>query len=167
MTNDLWYILAFYGISAILVLASLMVVLRSSIIHSALLLVLAFGMTAGVFILLHAEFVAAVQVLVYVGAVAILLIFAIMMTQKAYMSESNSSNRQWLWAAIVSLAFMACGILVFLTTPWKIGGDMVKIPDTTVKIGELLFVQYALPFEIASVLLLAATIGAIVVARED
>jgi NADH:ubiquinone oxidoreductase subunit 6 (subunit J) len=166
MTTDLWYNLAFYGVSAVLILASLLVVMRINIIHSALFLVVAFGMTAGIFVLLHAEFVAAVQVLVYVGAVAILLLFAIMMTQKAYMTESNSPNRQWVWAALISLTFMVCSALVFLLTPWKTGGDITKL-DTTIEIGKVLFNTYALPFEIASVLLLAATIGAIVVARED
>jgi NADH-quinone oxidoreductase subunit J len=166
MTNDLWYNLAFYGVSAVLILASLLVVVRTSIVHSALFLVVAFGMTAGIFVLLHAEFVAAVQVLVYVGAVAILVLFGIMMTHRAYMAESNATNQQWLWAALVSLAFLICGVLVVVFTPWKTGGDITKL-DTTMEIGNVLFNTYALPFEIVSVLLLAATIGAIVVARED
>jgi NADH-quinone oxidoreductase subunit J len=165
--NDLWFILGFYGISAVLLLSALLVVARTNIVHSALFMVVAFAMTAGIFVLLHAEFVAAVQVLIYIGAVAILMLFAIMLTQKAYMAQSNPPNRQVVWAALVSLGVLVVSVLVFLGTPWKATADITKLPNTTETLGQLLFNNYALPFEIASVLLLAAMIGAIVVARED
>ncbi len=165
--SDFWYILAFYGVSAVLILAALLVVTRTNIVHSALFLVLAFGAMAGIFVLLNAEFVAAVQVLIYVGAVAVLLIFAIMLTQKAYMAQSNPANRQAFWAGLVALAVVVTLVAVFLTTGWKTGAETARVENTTIALGQLLFANYALPFEIASVLLLVAVVGSIVVARED
>ncbi len=165
--NDLWYNLAFYGVSAALLLASLLVVTRTNIVHSALFLVVAFISMAGIFVLLNAEFVAAVQVLIYVGAIAILLIFAIMLTQKAYMSQSNPSNRQAVWAALVALAMAVTSVAIFATSAWRTGAENMVYENTTLIIGQLLFNNYLLPFEVASVLLLAAVIGSIVVARED
>ncbi|MCL4534546.1 MAG: NADH-quinone oxidoreductase subunit J [Bacteroidetes bacterium] len=164
--SDFWYVLAFYVISIALIGSALMVVTRTNIVHSALFLVVAFASMAGIFILLNAEFVAAVQLLVYVGAIAVLLLFAIMLTQKAYMSQSNPANRQAGWAGLVALALLVTAVLVFVNTPWKTGADITKL-DTTNVLGQLLFNGYVLPFEIASVLLLVAVVGSIVLARED
>jgi NADH:ubiquinone oxidoreductase subunit 6 (subunit J) len=165
--SEIWYILAFYGVGAALILAALLVVTRTNIVHSALFMVVAFVAMAGVFVLLNAEFVAAVQVLIYVGAIAVLMIFAIMLTQKAYMARSNPANRQVLWSGVVALAFAVTAVAVFLTTSWKTGAETTPATNTIVTLGQLLFTSYGLPFEIASVLLLVAVIGSIVVARED
>lgn len=157
--------LVFYTVSALLVLGALAVVFLPRIIHAALSLVLFFVATAGVFILLHAEFIAAAQVIIYAGAITVLVLFAVMLTQRSQSPESNPFNAQRLIAAFVAAAVFAALLPAMLsvrgvTTP---GPNSDLIPQ----LGALMLGQWILPFEIASVLLLAALIGAIVIAKEE
>ncbi len=164
--SDIWFDLAFYIMALVLLASAAGVVWRTNIVHSALFLVISLATVAGVFVLLHAEFVAAVQILIYVGAVMILLLFAIMMTQRASSPFSNPPNRQSWLAAIIGLAVLAVTVGVFAGSTWAESTEVLP-PDTVPVLGKLLFNDYVLPFEAASLLLLAALIGAIVVARED
>jgi NADH-quinone oxidoreductase subunit J len=158
--------LVFLGLSALLVLSALAVVFLPRIIHAALMLVLFFVAIAGVFILLHAEFVAAAQILIYAGAITVLVLFAVMLTQRSQSPESNPFNAQALVASVVAAALFAALLPALFSlrgTTAPLGVDADLIPS----IGELMLSQWVLPFEIASVLLLAALIGAIVIAKEN
>jgi len=139
------------------------VVLLRDLFRAALLLVLCFVAIAGVYITLHADFLAAVQVLIYAGAIAILLIFAIMLTREV--QRGNPFNRLHLVALLFSGLLLAALVWVVLATDWQLS-SLEPVEPTTAAIAESLFDTYVLPFEVASVLLLAALIGAIVLARE-
>lgn len=153
--------------------AALAVVLLRDLFRAALLLVLCFLTIAGIFITLNADFLAAAQVLIYVGAVAILLIFAIMLTREV--QRGNPFGRLSIPALLVALPILAVIVLVVVNTDWT---PLAAAPQAvTVAIGEptteaiatALFnkdVGFVLPFEVASVLLLAAVLGAIVLVRE-
>ncbi|MCL5264798.1 MAG: NADH-quinone oxidoreductase subunit J [Chloroflexi bacterium] len=164
--NDPIIAIAFFVLAAVLLISALAVVMLRNIVHSALFLALAFVSVAGFYILLNAEFLAAVQILIYAGAVMILLLFAIMLTQRANTPMSNVSNSQAGLAAIVAAAVFVVLAFVLSKTSWLTGAAAVTQPNTEV-LGKALFDYYVLPFEIASVLLLVAMIGAIVIARED
>lgn len=157
--------LIFYGLGGLLVVAALAVVFLPRIIHAALALVLFFTAIAGVFILLHAEFIAAAQILIYAGAITVLVLFAVMLTQRSQSPESNPFNAQRLIAAVVAAATFAALLPALLsmnpTPPPGPDADLVPL------LGHLMLGQWILPFEIASVLLLAALIGAIVIAKEN
>ena len=156
--------LVFYALSALLILGALAVVFLPRIIHAALSLVLFFVAIAGVFILLHAEFIAAAQVIIYAGAITVLVLFAVMLTQGSQTPESNPFNVQRAAAAIVAGAVFAALLPAILALPsvTQAGPNHDLIPE----LGKAMLGQWVLPFEIASVLLLAAMIGAIVIAKE-
>jgi NADH-quinone oxidoreductase subunit J len=165
--------IAFWILALIMVGAALAVVLLRDIFRAALLLILCFFTVAGIYITLNADFLAAVQVLIYAGAIGVLLIFAIMLTRN--LKEGNPFNRLKLPALIVALLFLATVIGVVVSTNWAtVTGvsQAVEMPvdqPTTGYIATALFDQskgFVLPFEIASVLLLAALIGAIVLVQD-
>ncbi|MDP2727544.1 MAG: NADH-quinone oxidoreductase subunit J [Dehalococcoidia bacterium] len=154
----------FYLFSAITVLSALGVVLTRNIIYSAVFLVASFSGVAGLFVLLNADFLAAVQLLIYAGAIAILIIFAIMMTHNT--ARGSLPNEQK-WPAFILAAVMLVVLLVGLgRTVWPLS-SLAPLEATTEPLGRLLLNEYALPFEIVSVLLVVAMIGAIVISRED
>ena len=165
--------IAFWILALIVVGAALAVVLLRDIFRAALLLILCFFTVAGIYITLNADFLAAVQVLIYAGAIGILLIFAIMLTRNV--KEGNPFNRLKLPALLVALLVLATVIGVVVGTDWATVKDVpqaVEVPidqPTTGYIAKALFDQsngFVLPFEIASVLLLAALIGAVVLVRD-
>ncbi len=143
------------------------VVISRNLVHAALYLVLALFGVAGLFVLLEAPFLAAVQVLVYVGAIAVLITITIMVTRRI-MGITDTVNSQWPVAALVAaLVFGTLGFVVM----GQFNGVMPAAPvppDSITMLGTAFASHqgYLLPFEVASVLLLAALIGAIVVARE-
>lgn len=156
-----------FGVIALILLgAALMVVTGKNIVHSALYLVLSFGAVAAFYIVLQADFLAFVQILIYIGAVTVLLIFAVVLTYNANTQLSNPGNAQRLLAAFISLVLLVLIGVVLLNTVWPL--NPAPFTGSTVALmGPLLYQTYALPFEIASVLLLVALIGAIILARED
>lgn len=141
-----------------------MVVLRN-LVHTVLAMVLCFLAVAGIFILLEAGFVAVVQILIYVGALAILILFAIMLTRDIMDRRVRVSVAQWPWALLVAVALFALLGANLLRVAWPAASTAIS-GDQVPALGEALVGPYALPFEAASVLLLVALIGAIVVARE-
>lgn len=158
----------FLFLATLVVTGALGVVLLPNIVYSAFLLGGVFLSVAGLYLLLNASFVAAAQILVYVGAVNVLILFAIMLVNK---KESLA-----LIAGLPlrrALSGLVCGGLfvlllrVVFTTSWALPGPMPVGEQATIRIGEHLFSDYLLPFELASVLLLMAMIGAIVLARRD
>lgn len=157
--------LIFYAAAAVVVLGALAVVFLPRIIHAALSLVLFFIGVGGVFILLHAEFVAVAQIIIYAGAINVLVLFAVMLTQRSQSLESNPFNVQALAAALVAGATFAALLPALLS----VRGAVVAAPnqDLIPLLGAAMLQQWILPFEIASVLLLAALVGAIVIAKEN
>jgi NADH-quinone oxidoreductase subunit J len=171
---------AFWIIAVALVGASLAVVLERNIVHAALALIVVFGAAAGIYILLDAEFIAIVQVLIYAGAVTILILFAIMLTQHSMSRNSNPASATWWLAALISI-LLGGGII------YAVGHSVMTVGSasstvvlagagpgeggTVVRLGQLLYspfsYSYILPFEIASVVLLAAIVGAIMIGREE
>ena len=159
-----------FGILSLMMLsAALGVVLFSSIVYSAFLLGGVFISISGLYILLNADFVAAAQVLVYVGAVNVLILFAIMLVNKR--EDFAEIPGRWLRngaTALVCVGLFALLGTMVLVTPWSIEPTpAVVIDNTIVEIGKHFFSDFLLPFELASVLLLMAMVGAIILARRD
>jgi NADH-quinone oxidoreductase subunit J len=156
----------FYLFSFIIIVAAILVVSLRNIFHCALMLILCLFSVAALYLLLQADFIAAVQVLIYVGAVAVLLIFAIMLTSRITSKVLRQQNEQVPVALIVSAVFIVVALFALAKTVWNLQAG--PVPEASVKtIGELLLTTYVLPFEIVSVVLLAALIGAIVIAKRD
>ncbi len=161
-------LICFLVLAVVVVLGSLGVVLLSNIVYSAFLLGGVFLAVAGLYLLLNASFVAAAQVLVYVGAVNVLILFAIMLVNKREdLKPIKGLQLRKLLSAGVCGGLLTLMFRVVLTTPWSLPGPPAIGENATVRIGEHLFTDYLLPFELASVLLLMAMIGAIVLARRD
>ena len=163
-------IVSFGILAAMMLVTALGVVLLSNIVHSAFLLAGVFLSISGLYLLLNADFVAAAQVLIYVGAVNVLILFAIMLVNKR--EDFSNIPKRWLRqgaTAIVCLGLFALLGTMVLVTPWSldITTSPAVIENTVIAIGEHLFSDYLLPFELASVLLLMAMVGAIILARRD
>ncbi len=155
----------FFALAAFTVAAALLVVLARNIVHSAVALIFSFCGVAGIYVLLDAEFLAAVQVLIYVGGITILLLFAIMLTTRIA-SRTEVFNEQVWASALVAVGITA--ILVYASvTGIQVSGEAPAPRETTSTLGRLLLTTHVLPFEVASVLLLAAMVGAIILARRE
>jgi NAD(P)H-quinone oxidoreductase subunit 6 len=161
-------LVSFLLLSAMTIGAALGVVLLNNIVYSAFLLALVFVSISGLYILLNAGFVAAAQILIYVGAVNVLILFGIMLVNKRqdFVPLKNA------WLSRVSTAAVCLGLFALLSTmvlatPWAVSGLEPIGDGALVEIGKHFFSDYLLPFELASVLLLMAMIGAIVLARRD
>ena len=158
-----------FGILSLLIVASALgVVLLSNIVYSAFLMGLTFTSVAGLYILLNAGFVAAAQVLVYVGAVNVLILFGIMLVNK---DEAFVPVKQ-AWVGKVATAAVCAGIFGLIGTmvvshPWAISTAPAAGEMAIEIIGQHFFSDYLLPFELASVLLLVALVGAIILARRE
>ena len=160
--------ICFALLAATVAIGALGVVLLPNIVYSAFLLGGVFMAVAGLYLLLNASFVAAAQVLVYVGAVNVLILFAIMLVnKKETMAAIPGLGLRRLLSGLVCGGLFALLIRVALTTPWALPGPLPVGEEATIRLGEHLFSDYLLPFELASVLLLMAMIGAIVLARRD
>jgi NAD(P)H-quinone oxidoreductase subunit 6 len=156
----------FYLIALITVVSAGMVAFSRNIIYSAFSLLGTFMGVAGLYIFLGADFVAAVQVLIYVGGILVLILFAVMLTHR--ITDVQITNR----AAGRIPALIVVGVLTYLLvdtikeTPWAKAKEVVYAA-TTAKIGDLFLYSYLLPFELASLVLLAALIGAVVLSRKE
>jgi len=156
-------------ILAALVTASAMgVVLLTNIVYSAFLLGFTFLGIAGMYLLLNADFVAAAQVLIYVGAVNVLILFAIMLVNKRQEYKPlKLGNLRNAIAGLVCLGLFGLLLVTVTTVPWNVTTRIAPLPSSTVAIAQHFFTDYLLPFELASVLLLVALVGAIVLARRE
>lgn len=160
---------SFIILGAMMILSALGVVLFSNIVYSAFLLAGVFLSISGLYILLNADFVAAAQILIYVGAVNVLILFAIMLVNK----REDFSRIRGRWIRKAATAVVCVGIFILLgtmvlMTPWTLDATSPAVVENTIiAIGEHFFSDFLLPFELASVLLLMAMIGAIILARRD
>lgn len=155
----------FIVISATVLVSAVAVVAARNLVRAAFWLLPCFLGVAGVFVLLGAHFLAAIQVLIYVGAIMLLLLFVLMLTRDVSGAIAAPNNRQAGWAIIAAGVLAAVAIGVVSRYQWQVGA--AKASASTAAVGEALLRTYLLPFEIASVLLLAAMVGAIVIARSD
>ena len=156
----------FYLFAFMVVVSGILIVTLRDIFHCALMLVICMFSVAALYVLLGADFIAAVQVLVYVGAVSVLMIFAIMLTARVSGIGIKQQNEQVPIALLVTLAFMGITLYGLGKTVWN--ATNAETPGQTVMaLGKLLMTVYVIPFEIVSLVLLAALIGAIVIARRD
>jgi NADH-quinone oxidoreductase subunit J len=177
--NSLFTDIVFWAIAVSSIVAAIAVVQLRDVFRAALFLIVSFLGVAGIFILLRAEFLAAVQVLIYVGAISVLIIFAILMTRDV--EEGSPSSRLRIPAGIVAALFAAVAIFVALDTDWKLlqpaieestlsAGTVDRINEifsnTIPWIAGLLIRDFVLAFELASVVLLAAILGALALIRE-
>ena len=148
--------------------AALGVVLLRSIVYSAFLLGGVFVSIAGMYLLLNADFVAAAQVLIYVGAVNVLILFAIMLVNKR--EDFPSIRNAWVRpavTAVVCVGLFALLSTMVLATPWSFSAGPTPGDSSIIVIGQHFFTDFLLPFELASILLLMAMVGAIVLARRE
>ena len=157
--------IAFWILAVVTILGALGVVLLRNVFRAALSLVLCFLAVAGLYITLSADFLAAVQVLVYVGAIAILIILAIMLTRDV--QRGSPGNRLQIPAFIVSALFLGTAAFIIVNTSWPVTSVAPQEPTTSALAGKLFGEGgFILPLEIAPILLLAAILGAIVLVRE-
>ena len=156
----------FYFLAAFTVWAAAVVVLGKNIVRSAVALIFTFCGMAALYVLLDAEFLAAVQVLIYVGGITILLLFAIMLTSRISVKTMRVVNDQVVLSAIAAVGLLA-GLVYASTRGIAAMAGPPRLPETTPFLGRALLTTYALPFEAVSVLLLAAMVGAILLARKE
>ena len=160
--DDLAVVVAFYVLAGLTLISALMVGVVRDLVHAVLFLVLSFIGVAGLYITLSADFVAVVQVLIYVGAISVLMLFAILLTPR-----SGRDNAAVSFAAPLSVIAGLVGatiIFVGLKTEWSTV-DEDRFDTTAAAIGEALLDPFVLPFEVASVVLTVAMIGAIILVR--
>jgi NADH-quinone oxidoreductase subunit J len=157
--------LVFFLIAALTLTAGFLTVTVRNVFHAGLALVGTLFGVAAIFLMLEAEFLAVVQILINIGAIAVLILFAIMLTRGLMRSEDSGINGQWAWAAVTIVTLFLGMFLVILQVPWVHNATAVYT-DIVPHLGTALLTTYLLPFEIVSVLLLAALIGAFIIARE-
>jgi len=163
----------FYIFAAIAVLSALFVITLKNVVHSAVALAATLLSVAGIFLTLHAEFLAGVQVIVYVGGILVLFVFVIMLISVERSVHERQFNRQW--ALAITTALLLIGELVFVL--WR-GTDslllaqagepaesVLGVTGNSQLVGETLYGQYLLPFEIASILLLVAIVGSVAMSK--
>jgi NAD(P)H-quinone oxidoreductase subunit 6 len=156
----------FYLVAIITVGSALMVAFSRNIIYSAFSLLGTFAGVAGLYVFLGADFVAAVQLLIYVGGILVLLLFAVMLTHRITDVEITNRAAGRIPALIVTGVFIYLLVQTVRETPWVKAKEIIYQP-TTAKIGDLFLDSYLLPFELASLVLLAALIGAVVISRKE
>ncbi|WP_055667183.1 NADH-quinone oxidoreductase subunit J [Desnuesiella massiliensis] len=154
----------FYIISAFIIFAALKMVLSTNLVHSALFMAATFIGIAMIYLLLNADYLAVVQIMVYVGAISILFVFGVMLTKRGDMGESSGFNRYKVYGAFTALAiFLAFARIIISSEFAPVAGTA---PESTIMdIASLLLNDYSVAFEIAGILLLVATVGAIVIGK--
>ncbi|MDZ7674422.1 MAG: NADH-quinone oxidoreductase subunit J [Acidimicrobiales bacterium] len=161
----------FYVIAIAMVVSAIRVVTVKNVVHAAMYLVIVLAGVGAQYILLASEFIAATQVLIYIGAIVVLVLFGVMLTRAKLGGEVNTTNDYWYLGAVSSL--MIFGIMAFALLdyygdePLDVAAAETQIGSNTEKVSDAIFGQYVVPFEVISVLLLAALVGAIVLARKD
>lgn len=158
--------IAFAIIAAWVLVAGIGVVACKNIVHSAVSMVFCFLGVAAVYALLHAELVAIIQILIYVGAISVVILFAIMLTEATSGEYRLFFNRQSIFVAPLAVATAAVLAVILLSSKMPGVGDKALNPSVG-ELSKLLFNQYVLPFEFVSLVLLAAMIGAILLARRE
>jgi len=146
-----------------------MVITGKHILHSAFYLAVTLLCVAIYFVLLRAEYLAAVQILVYIGSVVVLILFALMLTRTKVGDETNISNNQKIFAALISIIlFVSLSMVFYYSRINVVAENASSLKIVSIKeFANILFSKYTLPFEVASVLLLAALVGSVVLAMKE
>jgi NADH:ubiquinone oxidoreductase subunit 6 (subunit J) len=156
---------AFWILAVIGVASAVTVVVLKDVFRAALALVMCFLAVAGIYVTLSAEFLAVVQILIYVGAISILIIFAIMLSRQLMAPHQTQRNSQWWVSAIVAgVLFLVLGFIL-LQVDWPTTAGAAPA-DAITQLGQSFMGAYVLPFEVASIVLLVALVGSIIIARE-
>jgi NADH-quinone oxidoreductase subunit J len=153
-------------LSTLLVGSALAVVLSKNLFHAVLWLALALTGTAGIFLLLNAEFLAAVQLLLYAGGVITIVVFAIVVTERLVGERLSQTNRGIVSGALVSAGLLWIIVSTLMRRPLPVT-PLPAIPDLTRLVGEQVLTTFVLPFELLALLMLAAMLGAIYFARPE
>ena len=164
MIPDLSNIL-FLSIIMLVLASAIWVVVSPNLVHSAVSLLFTLFGVAALYVFLYADFMAAAQVIIYVGGILVLIIFGVMLTNKIDDQSISNKSQNRIPAAVICSAFLYFQIYAIINTDWKIG-ELIQRESTTNDIGMLLLTKYLLPFEIVSILLLAALIGAAMLSRK-
>ncbi len=161
------FTIMFYFAAFFTLLGASIVAFSKNIIYSALSLLISFIGVALIYALLDADFLAIAQLVLYVGGILVLILFAIMLTNKIGDSKiSNQSRSQFL--SFISMLVIFAGItFAVIDAPWKVGTGLPELGPITGGIGDALLGKFLLPFEIVSVLLLVALVGAVIIARKE
>lgn len=160
-------LLVFSAIAGIVCASALVTAVSTDIVRSAFALLGTFGGVAGLYAFMGADFLMATQLLIYVGGILVLILFAVLLTHK--ITGLNITNRSvgLPQGALLALVVVALISKVAIETSWPTGPDNVTPNPTAAKIGEAFLTDYLLPFELASVVLLVALIGAVILARRE
>jgi len=161
----------FYAFALLTLGGGILTITRRSAVHSALWLIVALLGTAGLFLLRGAEFLFVVQIVLYIGGVVLLILFVVMLVNLDEKAKARRFNRQW-WIALAAVVVVGAEVAFFLGR----GADAFQLPaaapagaetlGNTERLAEVLFSEYLLPFEIASILLLVAVVGSVIMARK-
>ena len=155
----------FYTIVLLVIASAFWVVVSPNLVHSAVSLLFTFFGVAGLYVFLYADFIAASQVIIYVGGILVLIIFGVMLTNKIDDPKLSNQSRNQILAAIFCLIMLVFQLQIIFTTEW-FKGILITKESTVNDIGMLLLTTYLLPFEVVSVLLLAALIGSAMLSRK-
>ena len=158
---------AFLVLAVIGSISAIRLVTTKNVVHGALYLVMTLLSVGGVYLLLGAEFVAWVQILIYVGAIVILFLFGLMLTKAPIGRDTLDNQQRWVAAVVAFGVFAGLAFLIQDAYRWNDTPAFAVRAATTGQIGAVLFRSYVLPFEAVSFLLLAALIGAVMLARKD
>lgn len=158
--------IVFFIFAIIAVASAWGVVTSRNIVHSALFLALSFTGVAVLYILLNADYLAAVQLLVYTGAVSIMVVFAVMLTLRGDVCDSSPNIKKWVSGALVgALVFVLLTLVILTNNDWRIFAMPALEVGTTAEVSKLLLQWYMVPFEAAAILLTVALIGAVILAK--
>ena len=160
-----WEDALFWILASLMIIAGLLVVTMKDIIRCGLAMIVCFGALAGIYVILGAPLIAAAQVIVYIGAISVLILFAIMLTQTKDAPSRLVFQSQAIPAAIAAVIIGVVVALAIAATDWGEATERVRV--ATDALSKVLFDQYVLPFEIVSVMLLAAVIGGVFLAKRE
>ena len=168
-------LITFYLFSAVLLVSSLMVISTKNPVHSVLFLILAFLNAAGIFVILHAEFLAMILIIVYVGAVAVLFLFVVMMLDFKTSLEKDNILQYMPIGLLIGLVFIAELVIVLINTRLDLSNIQILTnplgnfmdQSNTEAIGSILYTNYVLYFQLSGIILLVAMVGSIVLTLRD
>ncbi len=155
----------FYVLAAITVVSAVVVVFNRNVIHAAFALFFTLFAVSGFYVLLHADFIAITQIMIYVGGILILLLFGVMLTTKITDLQISTKNLNIIPSVIFTVGIISILVFIILSTKWNIKAPSAN-QETVSQIGKMLLTSYLLPFEIASIVLLVALIGSAMFARK-
>ena len=167
MTHPTLYAVAFYALAIVTLGAGLAVVTLRNIVHSALALIATFFFVAWLYLMLQADLLWVAQLLIYAGAIPVLIVFAIMLTRRSMSDTSNAESHNALAAGLIGILVFGVLVVVLMPAPWRTGNYPSGLSGTVSTIGAELVNRYAVPFEVVSLLLLVGLIGAVVLARRE